>query len=289
MLIEAPVVVSVTTRSVQAITMGGEQFGLMSEATIVKDPAAVPLLTLKVPDADSDALLAALGWCPPPLMHSAVPLSEMFTELRLWSSPDSRNCTVIEFDVTDVTLVAFLTKWGLSASAVPVTSPITPRKAAAVMRNRRILGFSLWSQVSELPNWVRESPTSAACRKGPQRAIFWCHDSDPPTLTPLLRNPTHARSGSPSGVRQCLGEASSCWRDAGVVVNVRTRNNAAAGGVAVLAHDLLPHIRSSPMARRSVAPDPSRLGPRGDPSDRRRRRGDGQASVRRRLLPLARG
>ena len=63
MLIESGGVklVSVTTRSVQAITMGGEQFGLMLEAFIVNVPAAVPLLTLKLPDADSDVLLAAFG------------------------------------------------------------------------------------------------------------------------------------------------------------------------------------------------------------------------------------
>src|SRR6266540_2131085 len=103
-VVESLKVVSVTTRSVQAITIGGEQFGLMLLATIVSDPVAWPLLTLKVPDADSDDLLAAFGWCAPGLMHSAVPETEMFTESRLLPSPASLNETVIELVPTFVTL-----------------------------------------------------------------------------------------------------------------------------------------------------------------------------------------
>jgi hypothetical protein len=53
---------------------------------IVRLPVAWPLLMLKLPDADSASLFAALGWLLPPLMHSAVPATLIFTEFRLLPS-----------------------------------------------------------------------------------------------------------------------------------------------------------------------------------------------------------
>jgi len=54
-------VVSVIERPVQQIVIGGEQGGLR-DAVAVNEPVALPLLTLKVPDADTDSLFDAFGW-----------------------------------------------------------------------------------------------------------------------------------------------------------------------------------------------------------------------------------
>ncbi len=61
MLTESLKVGSLTTTSVQAITIGGEHGGLMLAAETVNSPVAWPLLMLKTPDAEKDSLLAAFA------------------------------------------------------------------------------------------------------------------------------------------------------------------------------------------------------------------------------------
>ncbi len=129
-------VVSVIERSVQQIVIGGEQGGLR-DAVIVNEPVALPLLTLKVPDADTDSLFAAFGCFEPGLMHSAVPERLIFTEFRLLPSPDSLNDTVIELEVTLVTLAKL--KWGLTAKTCETARTSISIASNAATTNRRMV------------------------------------------------------------------------------------------------------------------------------------------------------
>src|SRR6266568_2841781 len=136
MLIESLKVVSVTTRSVQQITIGGEQGGLRL-ADAVNEPWAWPLLTLKTPDADTDSLFAAFGCFEPGLMHSAVPERVIVTEFRLLPSPASLNATVIVLEVTLVTLAK--RKCGLVAKAAETARTSISIASNAAITNRRMV------------------------------------------------------------------------------------------------------------------------------------------------------
>src|SRR5713101_3872546 len=76
-------------------------------------------------------------------MHSAVPVTEIFTEFRLLPSPDSLNDTVIEFEVTLVTLAKL--KCGLTANADDASSAIVSATVAMattpIGRTRRVVPF----------------------------------------------------------------------------------------------------------------------------------------------------
>jgi len=136
MLIESLKVVSVTTRSVQQITIGGEQGGLRL-ADAVNEPWAWPLLTLKTPDADTDSLFAAFGCFEPGLMHSAVPERVIVTEFMLLPSPASLNATVIVLEVTLVTLAK--RKWGLVAKASETARTSISIASNVAITNRRMV------------------------------------------------------------------------------------------------------------------------------------------------------
>jgi len=136
MLVESLKVVSVTTRSVQQISIGGEQGGLRL-ADAVNEPWACPLLMPKTPDADTDSLFAAFGCFEPGLMHSAVAERLIVTESRLLPSPDSLNATVIVLEVTLVTVAKL--KWGLTAKASETARTSISIASNAAITNRRIV------------------------------------------------------------------------------------------------------------------------------------------------------
>lgn len=67
-----PLVVSVrVTGVVNTMLMGGEQSGL-NTMSVDKEMSALPLLTVKLPDAENVCLFPALGLFPPEFWHCAV-------------------------------------------------------------------------------------------------------------------------------------------------------------------------------------------------------------------------
>src|SRR5574341_1885556 len=130
-----PLVVSVTVTSVNATVIGGLQSG-WNTAVRVRLNSALPFCTGKSPSAETDSLLAALGWLLPGLMHSAVALTTMWT----WASsprPASLPETV-RLSPVRVAVTVLLTKCGLPANAGVVMTAIMASASTATRMKRRI-------------------------------------------------------------------------------------------------------------------------------------------------------
>src|SRR6266498_4791865 len=110
-----PLVVSVTDTFVNSTVIGGLHDG-WNTAVTDRVQSALPFWTGKSPAAETDALLTALGWLPPLLMHSAVAFR---TTWICASSPSPASLPeTVRVSSDRVTVVADLMKWGLPAHAI---------------------------------------------------------------------------------------------------------------------------------------------------------------------------
>src|SRR5262245_34303615 len=109
-----PLVKSVTVTSVNATGIGGLHDG-EDTGVSVSEKSALPFCTGNCPSAETDSLLTALGWLPPPLMHSAVAVTWMLT-CASSPSPASLPETVRLLSVR-VAVIELATKCGLPAHA----------------------------------------------------------------------------------------------------------------------------------------------------------------------------
>jgi hypothetical protein len=119
-------VVSDSVTSVNWTVIGGLHGG-WNTAVSVSEKFALPFCTGKSPAALTDSLLTALGWLPPPLIHSAVALTTTWT-CASSPSPASLPDTVRLLSVR-YAVIELATKCGLPAHAgageAATTNPAT--------------------------------------------------------------------------------------------------------------------------------------------------------------------